>query len=440
MTTTPVLEPIEIQSPSKLTPLQLVMMNLGFAGIQMVWGLQMANASSIFESLGARASQIPILWLAAPVSGFVIQPLVGYWSDRTQSPWGKRRPYFFVGGVIGSLAVVALPFSPSLAIAVTLTWVLDVFINVAMTPFRSFVVDVVPEPQRTLAFSTQSFSHGLGAFLASLLPWCLLHLFHFPHLTLVDDSVRISLWIGALVLGGSLMGTILFASPDLPSRPKPRTIRAVEISFKQALLKMPLVMKRLFWVQSLSWMAIFCVFLYFPPAVAHNIFGASSQLSELYAPGIAWAEICLAFFNLICMGVSLILPRMAQSFSLTTIHGGALVCGAMGLLSLPWVHSPLLLLVPMLGLGIAWASMLSIPYTLLSAGVPEELNGLYMGVFNCFITLPQILVSLGLGWFMHQYLGGDRLVTVALGGILMFLAAVQSFRMTRATVISPAIV
>ena len=397
-------------------------------------------AAPFLESLGAQSSQISLLWLAAPFSGLIIQPLVGYWSDRTQSPLGKRRPYFLVGGIIGAVALACLPFSSNLAIAVSLIWLLDIFANVAMTPFRSFVVDVVPEAQRTFAFTTQSFSSGIGACLASILPWCLLHLFHFQPLTQVDNSVRIALWIGAVVFGVSLLGTVIFSPPDLTPTPQQQKAPKVDQSFWQALIQMPPIMKQLFWVQSLSWMAIFCIFLYFPTAVAHNVFGAVSELSSQYSSGIAWAGICLAFLNLICVLVSLGLSRLAQAIPLTTLHGYALLCGGLGLASLPLIQTPLLLLVPMFGIGITWASMLSIPYALLSEGVPEELNGLYMGMFNCFITLPQILVSLGLGWVMNHYLGGDRMVAVALGGVLMGLAAVQSFRIVRSPKISASLI
>ena len=411
-----------------LTALQLVAMNLGFAGVQMAWGLQMANASSIFESLGATASQIPILWLAAPMTGLIIQPVVGYWSDRTQSPLGKRRPYFLVGGLIGTIALIGLPFAGNLAIATSLIWLLDIFVNVAMTPFRSFVVDVVPEPQRTLAFTTQSFSHGFGAFLASLLPWCLLHLFHFQARDHIDPSVQLSLWIGAGVFGLGLIATVVFAPPDLATHPEDAETTA--LSMKEALMQIPPILKQLSWVQSFSWMGIFCVFLYFPPAVAHNIFGATSEFSPQYAPGIAWSGVCFALFNLVCVLVSLGLSTLAKRFALTELHGYALVCGSVSLMLLPLVHTPILLALPMVGLGLAWASMLSIPYALLSDGVPESLNGFYMGLFNCLITLPQILVSLGLGWILHQFLGGDRMLAVALGGVLMGFAAIQSFRIS----------
>ena len=404
------------------------MMNLGYAGVQMAWGLQMANASSIFESLGAAAQQIPVLWLAAPMSGFIIQPLVGYWSDRTQSPLGKRKPYFLVGGIIGSLALIALPFASSLAIAVSLIWIMDIFVNMAMTPFRSFVTDVVPEQERTKAFTTQSLSHGIGAFLASVLPWCLLKLFHHPQLSPIDNSVRLSLWIGAGILCLSLLGTIFFSPPDL-EQPANRTATP-QISAWTALITMPGLMRQLAGIQCFSWMAIFCIFLYLPPAIAHNIYGAASEHSPQFASGIAWGGICLACLNLFCAIFALSLSQLSQSIPRATVHGYSLLLGSLCLFSLPWISSASLLLIPMVGIGLAWASMLSLPYALLSEVIPEELNGFYMGIFNCFITLPQIFISFTLGGFMVAFLNGDRMAAVALGGVFMLIAAVLSFRIT----------
>ena len=433
---------ISASSEPDLSFTQLWNISFAFFGIQVGWGLQMANASAIFEFLGASASQLPLLWLAAPVSGLVIQPLVGYMSDRTSLSLGRRRPYFLVGALLSSLALFVMPNSPTLWVAAGSLWLLDMAANITMTPFRSFVADLVPEHQHTAAFSIQGVAVGSGAVVASAMPWLIAHLGHTPAAPLVDMSladaslaapfvvslgvpfsVKLSFYIGAIAFTGAVLWTMISSSKPF-FVPQPPTVQSENfwLAFKTALRKMPPVMRRLAWVQCFSWLGMFCLFLYFPPAVAHNIFGAE-QGTARYAEGVEWAGICMALYNLVCCLFSFALPAIARRLSTSIAHALCLLCGALSLISLSWVHTPFQVLIPMIGVGIAFASMLSLPYSMLIKVIPPEENCLYMGVFNCFTVIPEILAALGLGWFMSAFLGGDRLAVVILGGGFMVLGS-----------------
>ncbi len=405
---------------------QLWNISFGFFGIQVGWGLQMANTSAIFESLGASAEQIPVLWLAAPMSGLVIQPVVGYLSDRTRSTLGRRRPYFLLGALFSSLALLIMPNAPALWIAAGALWLLDASANISMTPFRSFVSDLVPRHQRTQAFSMQGVATGLGAVIASALPWIVAKGVP-PQLgEVIPQSVKISFYIGAVTLLGAVLWTVVTASKPFFPPDEVETLAEGNLvaDIWQAMRTMPPLMRQLAWVQCFSWLGMFCVFLYFPPAIAHNIFHAIEQDTTLYAAGIEWAGLCMALYNLVCCGFSFALPMFVRRLSSPVTHGLCLLCGALSLVSLHFIHSQYWLLLPMVGLGIAFASMLSLPYAMLVKVLPPEQNCLYMGIFNCFVVLPEIVASLVLGWFMGAFLGGDRLSVVVLGGGFMAVGAV----------------
>lgn len=427
---------------SDLSFWQLWNISFGFFGIQVGWGLQMANTSAIFESLGANAEQLPLLWLAAPMSGLVIQPLVGYMSDRTHISFGRRRPYFLAGALLSSLALILMPNAPTLWMAAGALWLLDASANVTMTPFRSFVADLVPEHQHTAAFSIQGVAVGLGAVIASALPWLVAHFLpmstgshpigssltssDLTSIGLIPWSVKLSFYMGAAAFTGAVVWTMVSSSKPFFV---PTTATAESGNFlaelKEALQEMPPVMRQLAWVQCFSWLGMFCVFLYFPPAVAHNIFGAT-QGTPLYAQGIEWAGLCMAMYNLSCGCFSFVLPKLTRRFSQPVAHGLCLMCGAIALASLSFVHSQYWILLPMVGIGIAFASMLSLPYAMLVPSLPPEKNCLYMGLFNCFIVIPEIIAALVLGWFMGAYLGGDRLSVVIFGGGFMAIGGILS--------------
>lgn len=403
-------------------------MSFGFLGIQFGWGLQMANGSAIFESLGASPHQLPLLWLAAPMSGLLIQPVVGYWSDRTCTPLGRRRPFFLVGALLSSAALVLLPNASNLWMAAGLLWLLDASANVSMTPFRSFVADLVPAKQQTQGFVVQSLLCGLGAVLASAMPWLLAHLGTlYPSLVegtelgRIPGSVKFSFYLGAAVFLSAVLWTVVTTSEseDMPLAPRSKESMGQQIW--AAIATMPPTMRRLAWVQGFSWLGIFCMFLYLPPAIANHIFGAVPG-TPLYARSVEWSGLCLAVGNLVCclaaLGIYAVVARLGERHT----HSLSLLCGAVGLISINWIHQPVLLLLPMVGVGIAIASMHSLPYALLTKSVPAEQNCLYMGIFNCFIVLPEIVASLGLGWVM-TYIGCERITIVVIGGCSMGIAA-----------------
>lgn len=404
-------------------------MSFGFLGIQFGWGLQMANGSAIFESLGASPHQLPLLWLAAPVSGLVIQPIVGYASDRIRTPLGRRRPFFLVGAILSSIALVLLPNSPSLWIAAGLLWLLDASANVSMTPFRSFVADLVPAQQQTQGFIVQSLLCGLGAVLSSAMPWLMSGVTwlgaqeDLPLPTFqpggVPTSIKLSFYMGAALFLSTVLWTI-FSTQEAQTLPEPAA-GAMGKQIWQAVTKMPDTMQRLAWVQCFSWLGLFCMFLYLPPVVAYRFFGGEPG-TRLYAEGIEWSGLCLALENLVCCAVALTIYPVVARLGERQTYSLSLACGAVGLISIGWIHQPTVLLIPMVGVGIAVASIHSLPYALLSRAIPPEQNGLYMGIFNCFIVLPEIIASLGLGWIISS-LGCDRTAIVVLGGCSMAIAA-----------------
>ncbi len=417
-------------------------MNFGFLGIQFGWALQMANMSAIYEYMGASADQIPMLWLAAPLTGLIVQPIIGHLSDHTWSPrLGRRRPYFLTGAILSSLALIAMPQSTGLWMAATLLWVLDTSINISMEPFRAFVADVLPPSQRTRGFAMQSFFIGLGAVTASALPWMLTNWFGVASggPGVIPTTVRLSFYIGAAAFFTAVMYTVLSPPREVPP-PDLVAFRAANKASKgpvagareifQAAKDMPVTMKQLAWVQMATWLGLFCMWLYFPVAVARNVFGAPDQNSPLYQQGVEWAGLCFGAYSAVCFLFSFFLPGLARRFGRKATHAICLLCGAAGLLSLAVIHQPNWLLLSMAGVGIAWASILSMPYSILAGSLPEGKVGVYMGIFNFFIVIPEIVASLGFGWVMTHLLDNNRLAAVIAGGVFMIVAAVLVMRVT----------
>lgn len=409
-------------------------MSFGFFGIQFGWTLQMANTSAIYEYLGASAEQLPLLWLAAPVSGLIAQPIIGYMSDRTWGRLGRRRPYFLVGAIIASIALVLMPNSSSLWMAAGLLWMLDTSINISMEPFRAFVADLLPERQRTDGFAMQAFFIGLGAVIASIFPWMLNNVFEVGRVTessSIPLTVKLSFYLGAAVFLGTVLWTVIttkeYPPADLEAFKKRNAeSQGIGNAFQelwQIVRKMPPTMRQLAWVQFFTWLGMFCVVLYLAPAIAHGIFGAVSERSSTYTDGIEWAGVCIGVYNAVCFLFSLVISPIADLTSRKWIYGFCLFCGGAGLVSMLVIRDQYLLLLPMVCFGIAWASMLAMPYAILSDALPVENTGVYMGIFNAFIVIPQIVASLGLGWVMYNLLGNDRLLAIVLGGVCLIVAA-----------------
>ena len=413
---------------------QIWNLSFGFFGIQFGWGLQMANMSAIYEYLGARADQIPILWLAAPLTGLLIQPIVGQASDSTWGPLGRRRPYFLAGAILSSTALILMPRCSALWMAAGLLWILDASINISMQPFRAFVADLLPESQCTQGFAMQSLLIGLSTVIASALPYLLTNVFHLAQTRAagtIPFTVRFSFYIGAAAFLSAVLWTV-FTTKEYPpenmeefrrQKAERAGIAAGTREILVSVREMPRTMRQLAWVQISTWLGLFCMWLYFPVAVPRNVFGASNTNSPLYSAGAEWAGVCFGMYSLVCFVFSFALPWIALRFGRKATHSLCLICGGLGLLSVAVIHSKYPLLLSMTGVGIAWASTLSMPYSILSGSLPSGKTGVYMGIFNSFVVIPEITASLGFGWVMDHLLNNNRLAAVVAGGVFFLLAA-----------------
>lgn len=417
---------------------QIWNMSFGFLGIQFGWGLQMANMSAIYEYLGARADQIPILWLAAPLTGLIVQPIIGHASDRTWGRLGRRRPYFLAGAVLSSAALILMPRSSALWMAAGLLWVLDASINISMEPFRAFVADLLPESQRTRGFAMQSLFIGLGAVIASALPYLLTNVFHLTrsHTGVIPFTVQLSFRIGAVAFLGAVLWTIVTTKEYPPEnlvefekqKVEQRGVLTAAGEIISSIREMPSTMRQLAWVQICTWLGLFCMWLYFPVAVARNIFGATDTTSLSYTAGVEWAGICFGMYSLVCFVFSFALPAMARRLGRKGTHIACLICGGLGLLAVAVIHDKFLLLFSMTGVGIAWASTLAMPYSILAGSLPPAKTGVYMGIFNFFIVIPEITASLFFGRVMAHLLNNNRLAAVVAGGVFFLVAALLTTR------------
>jgi len=416
-------------------------MSFGFLGIQFGWGLQLANMSAVYERLGARPDQVPLLWLAAPVTGLLVQPIVGALSDRTWGPLGRRRPYFLTGAILASIALFFMPSSSSLWAAASLLWILDASINISMEPFRAFVADKLDPSQRTSGFVMQSFMIGIGASLANALPF----IFQKAGVTGntasgIPLTLKYSFQLGAAAFLIAVLWTVFTTSEFPPEDPaafdRARRGRgglgALFGEIGEAIAEMPQTMKQLAVVQLVTWLGLFCMWLFFVPTVARHVFGATDPQSELYTRGIEWGGLTFAVYSIVCFAVAFALPKIANATSRKLTHAIALLCGAAGLLSVYVIHDPYVLWLTMVGVGIAWASILSMPYAILSGALPAHRMGVYMGVFNFFIVIPEIVASLAFGPLIRGVFGQDNpnapLYMVMLGGVCLAVAALLVVR------------
>ncbi len=407
-------------------------MSFGFFGIQFGWGLQMANMSAIYQYLGARESEIAVLWLAAPLTGLLVQPIIGYASDRTWGVLGRRRPYFLAGALLASLALIVMPNSATVWMAAGLLWVLDASINVTMEPFRAFVGDLLPKDQRKSGFAMQSLLIGLGAVLSSALPYLLTNWFGVTGNSQqgpVPRTVQLSFYIGSAVFLLAVLYTITTTSEYPPDNMAEFLRRKSESAglfnaFREifsGIGSMPRGMRQLAVVQFFTWFALFCMWIYFVPAVATKVFGGTPG-SPAYQRGNEWGGVCFAVYNGTAFAFAIVLLALVRVFTARAIHRVCLLCGGSGLLLAALLQQQHLLIVSMLLVGVAWASILSMPYAMLSNAIPAEKMGFYMGVFNFFIVIPQILASLGLGLLMRTLLGDNPMNAVLLGGGSMVFA------------------
>ena len=426
---------------------QIWNMSFGFLGIQFGWGLQMANMSAIYSFLGAKEDQLSLLWIAAPLTGLIIQPIVGYMSDRTWTGLGRRRPYFLIGAILASLALVAMPHSSALWMAVGLLWILDASINITMEPFRAFVADKLPKEQRATGFSVQSLFIGLGAVIASAMPWMLTNWFGVETGAAdggaIPKAVMISFHAGAAALFIAVVYTIV-TTPEYPPEDMEafRKMKAESggplgffVELVHGLRSMPRTMKQLAVVQFFTWTALFCMWIYWTPATARQVFGGDPADEAAWKLVIeeagAWTGICFAVYNLVCFFFSFVLLALSRRFSPKMIHLVCLLIGALGLMSVKFIGTQNGLLGSMVAVGVAWASILSMPYAILSSVLPAARMGFYMGVFNFFIVIPQVLVSLVMGKAVGTVFGGNSTGVIVFGGGCLVVAALAMLLVER---------
>ncbi len=420
----------------RLSIVEIINMSVGFFGIQFGWDLQRANMGRIYEGLGANADDVPLLFLAAPLTGLIVQPIVGYLSDRTWHPvYGRRRPYFMFGAILSSIALIFMPHSSAIWMAAGLLWILDVCGNIAMEPFRAFVTDKLPDSQVNRGFIMQSLMIGLGGSIASALPWIMKNVFSLQNVAAqgdIPDNVKFSFYIGAFFFLAAVLYTV-FTTKEYPP---------ADVSYKDkvqesnkgfgggvheifhALSNMPPRMKIVSLVQFFTWPGLFLMWFYYTTAVAVNVFKGVDSTDPVYAAGADFGSLTLSFYSVVTFLFALVLPFIADKLGRKTTHAICLLCGAIGLISVGWVENKYMLYGCMTGVGIAWASILSMPYAMLSGVLPANKVGIYMGIFNFFIVLPEIIASLGFGWLMRNVLNNDRVLAVQIGGGLMVVSAI----------------
>ncbi len=410
---------------------QIWNMTIGFLGIQFGFALQNANVSRIFETLGASIDDIPILWIAAPVTGLIIQPIVGHMSDHTWNKLGRRRPYFLWGAIFSTLALFIMPNSGVLWIAACMLWILDASINISMEPMRALVGDMLPNSQRTTGFALQSFFIGTGAIIASALPWILTNMFKVENTApagMIPLSVQLSFYLGAIVFFLAVLWTILktkeYTPAELEACSEEKYIKEKKgiLQIWHDFIKMPKTMIQLAFVQFFSWFGLFCMWIYSTSAVTTHIYHATDHTSAIYNDGANWVGICFAFYNGFAAIIACFLPFLSKLIKRKLVHTLCLILGGMGLISIYFISNPLYLIFSMLGIGIAWASILSIPYAILAGSLPGNKMGLYMGIFNFFIVIPQIVAAGILGPVTKIFFNGNAIYTIILGGLSMIIA------------------
>ena len=425
----------------ELNFLQIWNMCFGFLGIQFGFALQNANVSRIFQTLGASIDQIPILWIAAPLTGLLVQPIVGHYSDRTWNRLGRRCPYFLYGAIFTSLALFIMPNSPSLWIAAGMLWVMDASINISMEPFRALVGDMLPNTQRAQGFAMQSFFIGVGAVVASALPWVMTNWFDLSNTAPageIPQSVKWSFYIGGSVLFFAVLWTIISAKEYSPKQleefsgegtdnnehGQEKKLAAVEIF--QDFLHMPKTMKQLAIVQFFSWFALFAMWIYTTAAVTEFHYGTSDTASLEYNTGADWVGILFASYNGFAAIAAIFIPLLVKFTNIKIAHLINLCCGGLGLASIMVIQNPTWLLLSMVGVGIAWASILSLPYAMLSSSLPAKKMGVYMGIFNFFIVIPQILAATVIGFLVKNLFAGEAIYALLLGGVFFVLGGIAT--------------
>jgi maltose/moltooligosaccharide transporter len=476
--------------------------SFGFFGIQIGFALQNANMSRIFQSLGESLDNLTALWIAAPLTGLLVQPIIGHMSDRTWlGRFGRRRPYFLSGAIMASLALIVMPMASGLWFAAMMLWILDASINVSMEPFRAFVGDMLRKDQHTSGYSIQTVFIGAGAVVGSIFPWALDHLGVANEVTGggIPDTVRYSFWFGGVIYFLSVLWTVMTTREYSPEEmavfdgadnsDDGATMRALAarspnsamvwlalgaiisgIVWKLELEKevyllgglmaaygiasiiaiqlakggssnnmlsnivgdfsgMPPIMKRLALAQFFSWSALFIMWIYTTPVVAQYVFGSADAKSAAYNQGGNWVGILFAVYNgVAALAALFLLPKLAKHFGKVRTHIICLLCGAAGYASFLFIRDANILILSEIGVGIAWASILAMPYAILASSLPQKKLGIYMGLFNVFIVVPQLLVATVMGTILKSFFPTEPIWTMAFAAVVMGLAALAMLR------------
>lgn len=435
--------PFGLKPKPRLSVAQIFFMSFGFLGVQFGFALQNGNTSRILRSFGADVEHLPMFWIVAPLMGMIVQPLIGHYSDRTWNRVGRRKPYFLVGALLSSAALVFLPNSaamssilPALWIGAGVVMIMDASFNVAMEPFRALVADNLPDAQRTSGFAIQTFLIGVGAVVGSELPSLLARNGFSQEAgeSGVADNIKYAFYIGAAVFIIAILITVFLSKEYPPAEYEQYHGKPDEVSQKAGVgeilkdfKKMPKTMKQLGLVQFFSWFALFSMWVFTTDAVATHVYKLSPEDARSIAYNEAGNMVSSAFgtYNLVAAIYALLIPVMAKMLGRKGTHAFSLMAGGIGLISIYFINDPQLLKYSMIGVGLAWGSILAMPYVILSGSIPAGKLGIYMGIFNFFITLPQIINGIGGGWIVKNIYGGQPIYAIVLAGFFMLCAAVS---------------
>ncbi len=438
---------IEQQAQQKptLSFWQIWNMSFGFLGLQYAFGLQQAFMSPIYRYLGVDEANLPLLWLAAPVTGLIIQPIIGAMSDRTWSQrFGRRRPYFLIGAVLSSICLLLMPHSKALWMAASLMWILDSSVNISMEPFRAFIADKLPESQRSVGFSVQTFFVGAGQILATSMATVLIWLgFEISEesttLQQIPDYVKIPFYVGATVCIVAVLITVLTTKEDPPEdleafrkeNEGKSVLMSGFVEIVEAIKTMPATMRQLWWVKFFTWAGVPMMFSYLGLSIARHVYDAPDQTFAGFSEGIKLGGLAITAMNVGCIIASFLLSFVAAKIGRRLTHAASLFIGGGGFISLLFVSTPEGVLSAMFFVGIAWASALTMPYVMLSSAVPKEKMGVYMGLFNTFIVIP-MMISMVMTWFIYEtVLGSDPRNALVLAGIFFIVAAFFNIRVDK---------
>jgi maltose/moltooligosaccharide transporter len=433
---------------------QIINMNVGFFGIQYSFGLQQTAINPLYTFLHARPEELPFLNLAGPMTGLLIQPIIGALSDKTWHPrWGRRKPFFLIGAIFCSLCLFAFPFSKALWMAVGLLWILDAANNTAMEPYRAFIADKLPDSQRPLGFLTQSFFTGLGITLANL------SLGFFKNIitgeTKTNDGqsgipywVFGSFFVGAICSISSVLWSITKTPEIPPTEEELAVLRSKKSGFVEtfkeifsAIQDMPKIMWRLGLVYLFQWYAMFCYWQFVSLSIAKSVFNTDPDSNkELYEQAVVWAGKVNGFYNIVTFLSAFGLVWLAKKFSAKYVHITCLMLAGIALLTFPHIANKNLLFAPMVGFGIAWASMMGVPYIMVVGSIPKERYGVYMGIINMMIVVPMILQTLTFGFVYKNFLGGNPANAISFAGVLLLIAALATMRIKKDRITDDAVI